>query len=100
MAEQSREIEELENYIEFYMEIIDRYMKIVDKLKSRAQELEKTIAKQRDELERVKYERDSFKCFYDDMVNQPNCNTCTKKECKYQPKPGQITRFNCPLWEG
>lgn len=114
MREKASEIQELENYIEIYKEIIDRYMEIVDKLKTNIQALEKerdgmranwyksikTIAKQRNELERVKRERDSYKCFFDDIVNRPDCNTCIKKDCEYRPKPGQITRFNCHLWEG
>lgn len=28
-----------------------------------------------------------------------NCNTCTKKECKYRPKLGQLARINCFDWE-
>ncbi len=29
-----------------------------------------------------------------------DCNKCGKKrECEYVPKPGQIVRYNCPLFE-
>ena len=28
-----------------------------------------------------------------------DCNDCGKKDCKYRPKLGEMTRINCPLWE-
>ena len=28
-----------------------------------------------------------------------DCNTCGKKNCEYRPKPGEMVRINCPLWE-
>lgn len=43
---------------------------------------------------------EKYKYFFDDVAEKPNCNTCADQECTYRPKPGQITRFNCPLWRG
>lgn len=40
-----------------------------------------------------------YEQFYNDVVSKPDCNTCAKRQCEYMPKLGQITRFNCPLWE-
>ncbi|HAH18429.1 MAG TPA: hypothetical protein DCL29_05410 [Eubacterium sp.] len=28
-----------------------------------------------------------------------DCNICKNKECKYKPKPGQMTRYNCPFYK-
>lgn len=38
-----------------------------------------------------------YKAFFDDVANKPHCNDCVDKECKYRPRPGEVTRFNCPL---
>lgn len=43
---------------------------------------------------------EQYKAFFDDVAKKPNCNTCANQECTYRPKPGEITRFNCPLWNG
>jgi hypothetical protein len=33
------------------------------------------------------------------VMSYNDCNNCgRKKVCKYLPKPGQLTRINCPLW--
>ena len=30
-----------------------------------------------------------------------DCNKCKKRlKCKYVPQPGQMVRYNCPLFEG
>ena len=36
---------------------------------------------------------------YDEIMSLHDCNDCEKKNCPYKPKPGQMVRFNCPLWE-
>lgn len=41
-----------------------------------------------------------YKQFFDEVSSLPDCNTCADRDCKYMPKPGQVTRFNCPLWRG
>lgn len=41
-----------------------------------------------------------YKMFFDEVSSLPDCNTCADRDCKYMPKPGQVTRFNCPLWRG
>lgn len=43
---------------------------------------------------------EKYKCFFDDVAEKPNCNTCADQKCTYRPNPGEITRFNCPLWRG
>ena len=54
----------------------------------------------RKQLAEVTRERDSLRIFYNDIVSNPECNTCKNKNCECRPKPGDTTRFNCPLWEG
>ena len=37
---------------------------------------------------------------YRNIAQIGNCNTCKKKkECEYAPKPGELVRYNCPLFE-
>jgi hypothetical protein len=36
----------------------------------------------------------------DQILSAPDCNDCAKQECEYKPEPGELSRFNCPLWEG
>lgn len=43
---------------------------------------------------------EKYKSFFDDVAEKPNCNTCADQKCTYRPNPGEITRFNCPLWRG
>lgn len=52
------------------------------------------------QLAEVTSEMNSLRIFYNDIVSNPDCNTCKNKNCEYRPKSGDITRFNCPLWEG
>lgn len=52
----------------------------------------------RAEAEEARAEK--YKFFFDDVSVKPNCNTCADLECTYRPNPGQIMRFNCPLWRG
>lgn len=35
-----------------------------------------------------------------EISNLHNCNDCGNKDCWFSPKPGQVSRFNCPLWVG
>lgn len=55
------------------------------------------LEKERDEAKR---EAAQYKAFFDSVGNKPDCNTCADKECKHRPRPGEITRFNCPLYCG
>lgn len=55
------------------------------------------LEKERDEAER---EAAQYKAFFDGVANKPDCNTCADKGCKHRPKPGEIARFNCPLYRG
>lgn len=34
------------------------------------------------------------------IATQNDCNTCSAKNCRYKPWPGEPVRINCPLWEG
>lgn len=55
----------------------------------------------REELERAKAERDSYKIFFEDITKCGDCNDCGKfATCEFVPKVGQTTRYNCPLWTG
>ena len=29
-----------------------------------------------------------------------SCNECHNKECGFKPKPGNMVRYNCPLFKG
>ena len=34
---------------------------------------------------------------YRDIINSGDCNTCAESNgCRYEPKPGQMVRYNCP----
>lgn len=48
----------------------------------------------------AEYRMNCYKVFFDSVSKTPDCNTCADRQCKYRPKPGQTTRFNCPLWRG
>ena len=54
----------------------------------------------RDELERVKVERDAYQAYFKDLSSKPDCNTCEKRNCDYRPKLGATVRANCPLYSG
>lgn len=87
-------------------------IEVINKLKTELEELKdcrhkckidclfKVYQKVSDELEQVKQERDSYKHFFNDITSKPDCNTCCDLTCRYRPKVGEITRFNCPLWYG
>ena len=32
------------------------------------------------------------------IMNLPDCNMCGRDGCRFMPEPGQMVRFNCPLW--
>lgn len=34
----------------------------------------------------------------EDIQSRPDCNVCGRRDCEYKPKPGQFTRYNCPLF--
>lgn len=37
---------------------------------------------------------------YRNIAQRGNCNICKKKKkCEYAPKPGELMRYNCPLFE-
>lgn len=55
------------------------------------------LEKERDEAKR---ETAQYKSFFDSVSKKPDCNTCVKKGCEHRPKPGEVTRFNCPLYCG
>lgn len=33
------------------------------------------------------------------IQNTGNCNVCKNKDCKFEPKPGQMVRYNCPFYK-
>ena len=36
---------------------------------------------------------------WENIMSLPNCNDCGRqKVCTYCPKPGQMVRYNCPIW--
>lgn len=36
---------------------------------------------------------------YRNIAETGNCNECSKKDCQWKPKPGQLARYNCPHYE-
>lgn len=41
----------------------------------------------------------SYKAYSEMVSKQGDCNDCGKaRTCQYVPRPGSITRINCPLW--
>ena len=36
---------------------------------------------------------------YRNIAETGNCNICKNKDCQWKPKPGQLVRYNCPLYE-
>ena len=36
---------------------------------------------------------------YRNIVESGDCNVCKNKHCQWKPKPGQLVRYNCPLYE-
>lgn len=42
----------------------------------------------------------SYKAYYEQISKQNDCNDCgNAKTCQYIPRPGGLTRINCPLWK-
>lgn len=56
------------------------------------------LSETKQELEKVKAERDAYKIYFDDLSSKPDCNTCDDKDCRYRPRVGAIVRVNCPFW--
>lgn len=51
-----------------------------------------------DVISDVAYVLDSLKALRNIYGTARNCNDCGNRECGYDPDPGQLIRFNCPLW--
>lgn len=60
----------------------------------------KELEEARKKLKVAEARAEKYKAFVDDVAGKPGCNTCTDQECPYRPNPGELTRFNCPLWCG
>ena len=58
------------------------------------------LSETKQELEKVKAERDAYKIYFDDLSSKPDCNTCDDRDCRYRPRVGDTVRVNCPLWRG
>lgn len=50
--------------------------------------------------EKMESHMNTYETAFNEIVNKPDCNTCSDKECKHKPMIGQVSRFNCPLWKG
>ena len=89
MPESDKLREDLETariYIELYKDIADRFRKISEQY--------------REELLRTIVDRDTYMGLYEDVTRSGHdCNHCGNQECGYCPNPGQIMRYNCPLWK-
>ena len=78
------------------LEIMDLCMDAATALSTLQAENEKL----RDELERVKVERNAYQAYFKDLSSKPDCNTCEKRNCDYRPRLGATVRANCPLYSG
>lgn len=37
---------------------------------------------------------------YNQIIESGSCNDCSKKKkCEYEPKLGELVRYNCPFYE-
>lgn len=73
-------------YVELYKDIANRYRQISEKY--------------REQLLRMITDRDTYMGLYEDATGSGHdCNHCGNQECGYCPNPGQIMRYNCPLWK-
>lgn len=73
-------------YVELYKDIVDRYKQISEKY--------------REQLLRAMADRDTYMGLYEDVTSSGHdCNHCGNQDCGYWPNPGQIMRYNCPLWQ-
>lgn len=64
------------------------------------QELRNAVSELKQELKRVKFERDAYQVYFRDLTAKPDCNTCEKRSCEYRPRLGATVRANCPLYRG
>lgn len=79
-------------------EAVEQQCETLEKIVKEYQE--ELIPGYRDRAEKAERERDRYKNFFVDVSEKPGCNTCNDIKCEFRPKPGEITRFNCPLWRG
>lgn len=74
---------------------------IIDKLEAENVKLAMKILRIEKEGGRAKVIKDRYRKFYDRIAPLHDCNDCAdRRKCKYQPKIGEVTRINCPLWKG
>ena len=57
-----------------------------------------TMARLDQEIARQAFTLDCLKMLRD-ILNTGDCNICQNKECEIRPSPGQMVRYNCPLYE-
>ncbi len=80
------ELEMARIYIELYRDIADCFRQLCEQY--------------REELLRVQADRNIYMGLYEDVTRSGHdCNNCGRAYCKYMPDPGQVMRFNCPLWQ-
>ena len=81
-----KDLETARIYIELYRDIADCFKQICEQY--------------REELLRVQADRNIYMGLYEDATGSGHdCNHCGNQECGYCPNPGQIMRYNCPLWQ-
>lgn len=86
--------------------IVQQLRKKIKNLNAGIENLSKIIKnayEKRDEfkekLESVTAELDGYKIFFNNVTAFGDCNDCGNlKTCKYKPRIGETTCFNCPLW--
>lgn len=55
----------------------------------------------REELALITQQRDIYKSVFERITAHGDCNDCEDaKGCRFAPRIGEDTRYNCPLWRG
>jgi len=55
----------------------------------------------REELALITQQRDIYKSVFERITAHGDCNDCEDaKGCRFVPRIGEDTRYNCPLWRG
>lgn len=55
----------------------------------------------REELALITQQRDIYKSVFERITAHGDCNDCEDaKGCRFAPRVGEDTRYNCPLWRG
>ena len=85
-------IDKLISDVLYLAEVLNAYKRIIGSGKCPIKRLDKLIAD-------ISYLGDALRS-HREIVESGCCNDCViKKYCQVAPKPGQLVRYNCPLYQ-